>query len=84
MVNKYPVKAESLIRDPRESPLAGSSLLAKGKQVMVYEDPITKQKPEGMATLLKKLEGGFDGLERWRVRFVNDRYQGPFERWIQE
>jgi len=40
--------------------------------VMIYEDPITQQKPEGIATLIKKIDDLGDGLERWNVRFVGE------------
>lgn len=52
-------------------------------EVMIYEDPITETKPEGKATLLRKMgecttEGG---LESWRVCFAGDD-GGVYERLI--
>lgn len=52
-----------------------------GDFVMIYEDPITKQKEEGVAKLVTKIEGSDHGeLERWTVRFVMDGYE--CDRWI--
>ncbi len=42
------------------------------KTVMVYEDPITQQKPEGLVELERKIWDGAPGeLEYWRVRFLD-------------
>lgn len=45
--------------------------------VMVYEDPLTKKKPEGKATLLKclKSKGWQDQLEYWKVKFLSDGFE---------
>jgi len=43
----------------------------KGDIVMVYEDPVTEQKPEGKAELLKLIIPGTD-QEYWKVRFIDD------------
>lgn len=40
--------------------------------VMIYQDPITQLKPEGKAVLLHKIQDFSDGLEYWKVRFVDD------------
>jgi hypothetical protein len=45
--------------------------MQKGDVVMIYEDPITEQKPEGKAELLKKV-GGDEEVEQWIVRFLDD------------
>ena len=37
--------------------------------VMIYQDPITQEKPEGEALLLRKVADWPDGLERWKVCF---------------
>lgn len=42
------------------------------KFVTIFEDPITEQKPEGTAELLEKILTEIDGLEYWRVRFLDD------------
>jgi hypothetical protein len=47
--------------------------------VMIYEDPITQQKPEGKACLLHKMESLPDGIERWKVCFEGDD-GGVYER----
>jgi hypothetical protein len=56
----------------------------KGDIVMIYEDPITKEKPEGNATLIKKLFSTMEGTnwhtEYWQVRFINE--EAIFERTI--
>lgn len=49
--------------------------------VMIYNDPLTKEYPEGEAELIQYL--GTDessGLESWVVRFVEDRRGGLFLR----
>ena len=47
-----------------------------GSYVMVYEDPATRQKPEGTALLVGRnaFVGLHDGiqLESWDVRFIED------------
>jgi len=46
--------------------------MQKGDIVMIYEDPITEQKPEGKAKLLKLILGSTYELETWQVKFLND------------
>lgn len=41
--------------------------MKKGDRVMIYEDPITRQHPEGPAILIKKIEGDY-----WKVSFINE------------
>jgi len=53
----------------------------KGHLVMIYEDPITKKKPEGKARLIEKL-GKTRGREYWRVRFLSDYFVA--DRWIEK
>ena len=49
-------------------------------KVTIYEDPITRSKPEGLATLLRRVEDVDGGLlERWVVKFPGD---APVERWV--
>jgi len=44
-------------------------------KVMIYEDPITRQKPEGIATLVENYKPDIgDGLSIWVVRFKDDGY----------
>jgi hypothetical protein len=44
-----------------------------GDVVMIYEDPITKQKPEGAATLAEQVrEDDGDGLSMWAVKFIDE------------
>lgn len=48
---------------------------------MIYQDPITEQKPEGLAKLSTYLKT--DGcLEQWNVRFAHEREVYP--RWIKK
>ena len=52
--------------------------MKKGDVVQIYEDPITKQKPEGQAELIKRLAYGENKLpkiERWEVKFLHDGYE---------
>lgn len=59
--------------------------MKKGDKVMIYEDPITEQKPEGVATLIKELsrDTGY-GLSCWEVRFDGDDPSETFGRSIKE
>ncbi len=43
--------------------------LVKGNVITIYVDPITKQKPEGKAKLLKEVYKG-----RWEVKFISDDF----------
>jgi hypothetical protein len=45
--------------------------LSKGQVVTIYEDPITQQRPEGKATLIKFHFAQWD-QEYWTVRFQED------------
>jgi hypothetical protein len=47
--------------------------------VMIYEDPITEQKPEGKACLLHKIDDLPHGLERWKICFEGED-GGVYER----
>ncbi len=49
--------------------------LKKGQVVTIFEDPISRLKPEGKATLVKfesKDNDGIYNMERWQVRFQGD------------
>lgn len=39
---------------------------------MVYQDPLTEQRPEGEAVLMEKV-GENEHTEDWRVSFVGDK-----------
>jgi hypothetical protein len=58
------------------------------KKVIVYQDPLTQQKPEGEAYIIKKLRdmGFYDGkkLTLCKVRFVSDDWTQTYERIILE
>jgi len=55
--------------------------LKVGDRVMVYEDPLTCEKEEGVAKLAKFISADpfRDGKERWMVRFGTE---GPYMRVI--
>lgn len=41
-----------------------------GDRTMIYQKPITREEPEGIATLVVLTwRDDIDGLNRWRVRF---------------
>ena len=42
-----------------------------GSRVMIYEDPITKEKPEGVA-ILRELQAIRGLMSRWRVEFEDE------------
>ena len=51
--------------------------MRKGDVVKIYQDPLTKQQPEGEAKLIKRLGYGENKLpkvERWEVKFLSDGY----------
>lgn len=52
---------QKLVRNPRTHTIE-----------MIYQDPITKQKPEGKACLLSKVQDMEDGLELWNVCFEGE------------
>lgn len=55
--------------------------MKQGDVVMIYEDPITKQQPEGKARLREKLAHN-SNREYWVVRFVGDG--SVVGRWIKK
>lgn len=50
--------------------------LKKGMEVKVFEDPLTEQKMEGKAILLKKQDRVYPTttLEYWKVKFKSDGF----------
>lgn len=57
----------------------------KGNIVKVYEDPVTEQKEEGEAVLIRKLrevQMGDFVIEYWNVHFLDDMEGEVFERAI--
>jgi len=51
--------------------------MKKGDIVEIYEHPLSKIKPEGKARLVRKIQTCTDGInpngmEIWRVRFLDD------------
>jgi hypothetical protein len=57
-----------------------SHTLKKGMRIMVYNDPRTKQKPEGIAILRTNIHLIDEPLQYWMVRFPCD--PESFMRWI--
>ena len=47
--------------------------LKSGDIEMIYDDPITRKRPEGKARLMKKLIPSPVGMEYWQVQFLSDR-----------
>lgn len=55
------------------SPKEVKIMLEKGDRVTIYEDPVTCEKPEGIAVLVRQLNSDDgDGLERWEVIFDDE------------
>ena len=52
----------------------GSTTYRRGDYVVIYEDPMTRKKPEGRAQLVEHIatHGGTPVLQRWLVRFPNE------------
>jgi hypothetical protein len=58
--------------------------MLKSKQiVMVYEDPYTRQKPEGEARIIKHLTELAPGVDLYLVHFIGDQPSQTVERIIQ-
>ncbi len=52
-----------------------------GQVVTIFDDPITRQRPEGKARLQKKTSiKGIEGLQYWFVKFMDDEMETT--RWI--
>jgi len=52
-------------------------------QRVIYLDPLTEQQPEGVAVLVEPTgPADVDGLQEWRVRFVEDQDGELFDRLI--
>ena len=51
--------------------------MKKGDIVKIYEDPITKEKPEGQAKLINRISRSGNKVARfetWEVKFLSDGY----------
>ena len=55
---------------------------SKGQIVVIYEDPLTEEKIEGQAKLLKRVKTITEGTERWHVNFLADNVGDVFIRTI--
>lgn len=56
--------------------------LEKGQKIEIWEDPIIRNKLEGRATLLQRIDKGFDPqMQRWLVLFDGD-HESPVTRFI--
>jgi hypothetical protein len=56
--------------------------MKRGDIAVVYQDPVTKQRPEGRALLLKALGPRDEWQEYWRVRFLSDDASQRVDRWV--
>lgn len=54
--------------------------LRKGREVRVFEDPVSCQKFEGSAVLVDSLDEALGATEYWTVRFLSDG--AVCDRWI--
>jgi rubrerythrin len=54
--------------------------LKPGDVVMIYEDPVTKAKPEGRAKLLKLIRTEEEDMQFWQVEFIEGGEK--VERWV--
>ncbi len=50
--------------------------------VRVYEDPITREKPEGFARLIRAIGRPEEGLQRYVVNFIEDGPDTTVERTV--
>jgi len=46
--------------------------MKKNDLVIVYEDPITRERLEGQAKLIKKIQDLSDGYESWSLEFTDE------------
>jgi hypothetical protein len=44
--------------------------LFKGQEVMIYHDPLTQTKEEGLAVLLRRANSTIPECELWKVKFL--------------
>lgn len=70
------------------TPVKPTSILKEGDTVLIYEDPLTQQKVEGKAKLIKLLRTSDDFdhgviMSRWLVQFENAKDR-QYKRWIKE
>lgn len=52
-----------------------------GRTITIFKDPITQKEREGSAELLEKL-GDAEGLEMWKVHFLNDDPGATYDRLV--
>ena len=68
------------VSDQPKSGQEGTTMkLTKGQTVMIYQDPVTEQRPEGKAVLVKALDSQYwkNNMEYWRVQFLSDGFIVP-------
>lgn len=54
-----------------------------GQRVQIFEDPITQEKPEGMAILIDPTGStDFDLGQQWNVQFDDDHDGDTYTRWV--
>lgn len=46
--------------------------MKKGELINVYSDPITRERLEGQAKLIKKIQDLADGYESWTLEFTDE------------
>ncbi len=62
---------------------ASVPMLQKGDRVIVYDDPLTKRRPEGTAFLVGRVNHfTSEELQRWKVHFESDDEGVTVERFI--
>lgn len=54
-----------------------------GEVVMIYEDPLTMQKPEGKAKLIKRVREN-ESAELWTVAFLSEDESTEYLRWLKK
>ncbi len=65
-------EAERVCRPCQNARAERNGELKPGMEVVIYQYPMTKEKPEGRATLLAKIDDLGPGIERWQVHFVGE------------
>lgn len=56
--------------------------LQPGDHVTVFQDPFSRNRPEGEAVLVECIQEEDEGFSRWRVLFLDDPEYRPVERML--
>ena len=73
--------AKAILRLPLKEVVS----MKPGDTLTIYDDPITKKRPEGKGKLRKLVQDYGGGYQRWEIKFIGEREERPVcQRFIQE